>query len=239
MIRSMALPAFLQVSPEAASRASGEAITPLPPEVEQLCSTLWERARPAWATHPSEGTPVEDEALRATFALFVEAYRALVGRPKTALRAIANDGLRRVVVEEQATAEIERSFALKQLEQAIEHYALVVEALAVGADFDDEVTRALEAAEGVEEMMPAELRPLYRANGALLMAFEAMTSGPSDEFRYWARQAVERWRGIVAALPSLTAVLRGARTHLGARRAWDSWNDEDRAVERDAWKALR
>ncbi len=75
---------------------------------------------------------------------------------------------------------------------------------------------ALETAEKVDETLPAELRPLYRANGALLMAFEAMTSGPSDEFRYWARQAVERWRGIVAALPSLTAILRGARRLISA-----------------------
>jgi hypothetical protein len=236
MINSMALPAFLQISPEA---ASGEAPVSLPPEVEQRCSALWERARPAWATQPGEGTPAEDEALRATFALLVEVYRALAGHPKAALRAIANEGLRRVVVEEQATAEPERSFALKQLEQAIEHYALVVEALTAGADFDDEVAMALEAADGVDEAMPAEVRPLYRANGALLMAFEAMASGPSDELRYWARQAVERWRGIVAALPSLTAALRGARAHLRARRAWESWSDDDRAVGRDAWKALR
>jgi hypothetical protein len=89
-----------------------------------------------------------------------------------------------------------------------------------------------------ELAMPAELSSLYRANGALFMAFDALATGDAQELRYWARQAVERWRAVVAGLPRLVALMRAARARLSARHAWDGWTDEDRAVEGDAWRAL-
>ncbi len=234
----MGMPAFLSLSAGAASTSSG-AVPSLSPEVAEVCSTLWERARFAWATHPPEGTPVEEEALGATFALFLEVSRDLAGHPQAALRSYVNEGLRRVMREQRATAEDDRSFALRQLEQALEHYGVAIEALAVGAGLDDVFAQAADAADELRDVMPAELRPLYRAQGALLMAFEAMSGGPSEDLRCWAREAVERWRGVVADLPALTALVRGARAHIRARHAWDSWADDDRAVERNAWKALR
>lgn len=234
----VSLPAFLSPSTEP-SGASDEAPPTLPPEVDQACSALWAQARSAWSARPKEGSDAEDVALRATFGLILEVSRALVGHPQEALRAYVNEGLRRVIREQRATPEDDRAFALRQLEQALEHYGVAVETLAVMGGFDDVLAQVLEDADERDGSMPNELRPLYRAHGALLMAFEAMGSEQGEEFRYWARQAVERWRGIVAALPSLSALVRGARAHLRARRAWDSWTEEDRAAEREAWKGLR
>ena len=234
----MVMPAFLSPSVGAPSASTGEALPSLSAEADQACSAWWEKARSAWAMHPEEGTAAEDDALRATFGLLFEVSRALVDHPQAKLRAFVNEGLRRVMREQRATTEDDRSFALRQLEQALEHYGVVVETLTVGVDLDDAFFEAVLSTEDIHGSMPAEIRPLYRAHGALLMAFEAMSTGPAEELRYWTRQAVERWRAVVATLPTLTALMRGARAHVRARHAWESWTDEDRAVERDAWKAL-
>ena len=182
MIGTMGLPAFLRASTEHASGASSESVPLLTPEVDEACSALWERARSAWATRPAEGTPVEDEALRATFALFLEVTRSFVGHPQAAQRALVNDALRRVMLEQRETAETDRSFALRQLEQALEHYGVAIETIAMDDDLDGVVAEAILAADDTEGAMPLELRSVYRAHGALLMGFEAMTSGPADEF---------------------------------------------------------
>jgi hypothetical protein len=230
----MALPAFL--SPAGAEDA---AIPTLTPEIDEACSALWDQAQRAWSARPHERSEAEDVALGATFGLMLEISRALAEHPQAALRAYVNEGLRRVVREQRATAEDDRAFALRQLEQALEHYGVIVETLAFIGGFDDVLVQALQVAGELEHSIPDELRPLYRAHGALLMAFEALGEDRGDELRYWARQAVERWRGVVAGLPSVGTLVRGARAHVRARRAWDSWTDEDGAVEREAWKGLR
>jgi hypothetical protein len=230
----MGLPAFLQPP-----TASGDVLRPLDPVVEAACSALWDQARAAWATRPSRGSEGEAVASRATFNLVAQFTQALAGHSPTALRAYVNEGLRRIVREQRAAAEDDRTFALRQLEQALEHYAVAVETLTAAGDADDGFAEIAAVVGEAEGPMPDELRPFYRANGALLMAFETMGAEQADDFRFWAREAVELWRGVVAALPALTAMLRGARAHLRARLAWDSWTDEDRAVERDAWKTLR
>jgi hypothetical protein len=233
----MGLPAFLK--PSEPSGVSDEAVPPLGPEVDVACSDFWDQARTAWAAHPPEGSAEEDVALRATFELMLTVAKALAAHPQAALRTYVNEGLRRVVREQRKAAEDDRTFALRQLEQALEHYGVAVETLAVLGGLDEVFVQAMEVADDVGGPMPKELRPLYRAHGALLMAFDEMGSERAEEFRYWARQAVERWRGIQAGLPALGALLRGARAHLRARRAWDGWTDDDRRAEGEAWKALR
>src|SRR5258708_6499775 len=76
MLRRMGMPAFLKPSTEV-SPSSDAPVPSFSPGVDEACSALWERARSAWATQPREATPVEDEAIRATFALFLEVSRAL------------------------------------------------------------------------------------------------------------------------------------------------------------------
>lgn len=230
----MGLPAFLKPS-----EPPDEAVPALSPEVDQACSAFWAQARAAWAAHPEEGSAGEDVALRTTFDLMLIVAKALAAHPQAALRAYVNEGLRRVVREQRKTAEDDRAFALRQLEQALEHYGVAIETLAVLGGLDEVFAQAMEVGDDLAGPMPKELRPLYRAHGALLMAFDEMGSEHADEFRYWARQAVERWRGVQAGLPALGMLLRGARAHLRARRAWDNWTDEDRRAEREAWKALR
>lgn len=230
----MGLPAFLKPS-----EPPDEAVPALSPEVDQACSACWDQARAAWAAHPEEGSAGEDVALRTTFDLMLIVAKALAAHPQAALRAYVNEGLRRVVREQRKTAEDDRAFALRQLEQALEHYGVAIETLAVLGGLDEVFAQAMEVGDDLAGPMPKELRPLYRAHGALLMAFDEMGSEHADEFRYWARQAVERWRGVQAGLPALGMLLRGARAHLRARRAWDNWTDEDRRAEREAWKALR
>lgn len=222
------LPAFLQPDNHE------PALSRLPAEVERACSEFWRTAQMAWAARPAEDSDAEIVALQATFDLFLELAPAFPDQAPV-LRAYVNEGLRRIVERERATAEADRAFALRQVEQALDHYAVALEAFSV---LDDVYTEATLAAEDVKGPMPYELRPLYRAQGALLMAFETMDQEPAEDFRYWARQALEKWRRVVAQLPTLTNLMTGARAQVRARLAWTSWTDDDRAVEQEAWKTL-
>ena len=169
----MGLPAFLK--PSEPSGASDEAVPPLGPEVDVACSDLWDQARTAWAAHPPEGSTEEDVALRATFGLMLTVAKALAAHPQAALRTYVNEGLRRVVREQRKAAEDDRTFALRQLEQALEHYGVAVESLAVLGGLDEVFVQAMEVADDVGGPMPKELRPLYRAHGALLMRSSRFT----------------------------------------------------------------
>jgi hypothetical protein len=83
---------------------------------------------------PPQGSAEEDVALHATFELMLTVGQALTAHPQAALRAYGNQGLRRVVREQRTAAEDDRMFALRQLEQALDHYGVAVETFAVLED---------------------------------------------------------------------------------------------------------
>jgi hypothetical protein len=168
----------------------------------------------------------------------LEVSRAISKEPRAALRTLVHQGLRRVLREQRRSADDARIFALRQVEQALEHYGVAVESIEMAAGVDEFAAEYSHLRSQPPQDVPLELRPLFRAHGALLMAFDAMTSGSDAELRHWARHAVESWRGVVATLASLTAIARAARAHLRARRAWTTWTDDDRANEASAWKTL-
>jgi len=233
----MGLPAFFSPTQDSASASDAEQLD-LSPAVQARCSALWESARAEWLARPPEETAAEDRAISASCAVLLEVSRAVSRKPRAALRALVNQGLRRVVREQRSSADDARIFALRQLEQALEHYGVAVESLETAAAIDEFASEFSHHDSDTVQTVPPELRPLFRAHGALLMAFDAMTSGTDAELRHWARHAVESWRGVVASLASLTALARAGRAHLRARRAWNSWTDDDRATEASAWKTL-
>jgi hypothetical protein len=233
----MGLPAFFVLSQDPASSSDREQIA-LSPAVRERCAALWDAARAEWSVRPAEDTDAEDRAIAATCAVLLEVSRASSSTPRAARRALVHQGLRRVIREQRTAAVDARVFALRQLEQALEHYGVAVESLETAAAVDELASEFSQHDANAARGMAPELRPLFRAHGALLMAFDAMTSGTDAELRYWARHAVESWRGVVGSLASLTALTRAGRVHLRARRAWNSWTDDDRATEASAWKSL-
>jgi len=233
----MGLPAFLATAQGSASPLDADQIA-LSSEVQERCSALWETARAEWSAEPTERSEGEDRAIAATVALMLEVSRAITMEPRAALRALVHQGLRRVLREQRSSADDARVFALRQVEQALEHYGVAVEAIEVAAGVDGVGSEFAVERSPAQTDLPPELRPLLRAHGALLMAFDAMASGSDAELRHWARHAVEAWRAVVASLGSLTAIARAAGAHSRARRSWSTWTDDDRASEASAWKTL-
>lgn len=231
----MGLPAFLDVS---SVGESGDALV-LPPEVEAACSALWSTAKSAWAARPDEGSNDEAAAVRAMFQLSLLFLGAAPRAMGAAMRALVNGGLRRLVAEQRGAVDDERAFALRQLEQALDHCAVVSEKLASAGGFVERTPEWLPVASAELDVVPAELRRLYRAQGALFMAFDLLDANDAAALRFWARDAVERWRGVAAELSDLGAVVRSARAQVRARTAWDTWTDADRHHETAAWNALR
>lgn len=203
--------------------------------LRQRRSALVEQVK---ASRPVEGSPAEMAAL-LELARFGAAASALFGPSLVpACRHGVEVGMRELLAGELRAAETERKFALRQLEQALDTFGVLMESFAralgelAAPSIGDLVNEALRVVE--DEGLPPEARLLLRFELDLFMAFESL-DGPLVELTDWAFGAAVGARK-VQALPSPGAdALRGEIARLRARTAWKSWDADEVAEELGPW----
>jgi len=200
-----------------------------------------ERLRAAWAdvldylrgARPAEGTSEEREAIRRFLRCALMTLTVIEGSVSELLRHNIDDALLELVRQELETSEIERKFALRQIEVAAQVAGVIFEQvgslLNAMPDEGDVAREVLEHAEHMD-LSEADLT-LVRFQLDLLVALESFAD-PVDELTYWAKRAVTGARRVQALhSPMSPAGLRGELARLRARNAWRSWDAEE--IERE------
>lgn len=207
--------------------------------LEATYDRLIERAR---ARRSGHGVPDAPELLSDLLDFGLRLLLGLGSRAAATLRSNVNRQLQELLREESTSAELERRFALKQLERSVEVFASLVELY--GSLLEGLPPEAV--ADLVEEMrvfLPAS--PLGPSSGhELAYWLLALSTGLEslhddlDELAFWAREAVESSRRVELMLGQLSVIVLGLRARLDARWSWASWTEEDIERERTSWKQL-
>jgi hypothetical protein len=190
---------------------------------------------------PPEGSEDERAALCRIVHLGSLVVRALGPAGYVdAFRSGAEAGLSELIAQEFATAETARKLALRQIEQALHTFGVLVESIGavlaevplplVGSLFDDAARRF----ERAEASFGAEDRALLRFEMDLLMALESLDE-PLSELTYWAYRVAVGARRIEAMPVRLPAALRGEIVRLRARSSWRGWDAEEIQKEFAPW----
>lgn len=186
------------------------------------------------ATRPGEGSDEEREAIRRFLRCALMTLTLLDGAFSDLLRHNIDDALLELVRQELETSELERKFALRQIEVAAQVAGVLFEQvgslLSAMPDEGDVLRDLLEHAEHLDPLSEADLQ-LARFQLDLLVALESFAA-PVDELTYWAKRAVTGARRVQALHSQASpAALRGELARLRSRNAWRSWDAEE--IERE------
>lgn len=189
-------------------------------------------------TRPADGSLEEGEALVRLATLALGTFCLFGPRFVDVLRSGVDRVLRELIERELATAETERKFALRQIEQAANTFGVLVEGFLAFVALVPMPTQSELAA--VIAKAPAEVwalsdddRALLRFELDLAMALESLEA-PLEELTYWASRAIRSARRLqVTQLPGL----RGEQARVRSRRSWVQWDAEDLRQELAPWPA--
>ena len=173
---------------------------------------------------PAHGTEGEHAALRLLVRLGLSMAGALGPEFVEALRSGVDKGLSELIAKELATAETARKFALRQIEQGLHTFGVLVESIAAVVADLPAPSVAMLLAEGARKLehgdasFSADERLFLRFDLDLLMAFESL-DGPLDELTYptEARGELPQQAARLAFHAPLTLALQAPRASAPAR----------------------
>lgn len=192
-------------------------------------------------SRPAEGTPEETAALTRVSRFSLLTYRLLQTSFLEILRQNLHQVLADLVSKELATAEPARRLALRHIQQAVDRYGVLMEAIAAALanvsastmkHFMEEA--AEQAASGELELEPAD-RLVLRFQLDVIVALDVLDA-PLEELTFWAFRAITSTHRIEALpIDSLASQIRGELARVRARHAWDDWDDEEIERELAPW----
>lgn len=232
----MGLPAFL---------ISDAWLLELPPgvdrtEAERLrdeIRALLERVRRA---RPEDESAEERASILQYVEVTIELVRLLGGSFLGLVRSKLQDALKALLSKELDASEIDRKFALRQIQQAADRLATLAEQPADLTDVNAVAAAARDLLDRLKRpgvAVPQEERVILRFQLDLFVALEVLDA-PLDELCYWAFRAVTGSRKVSHMLRN-PALVNAWRARDRARSAWTNWDDEEIATELAPWPKTR
>jgi hypothetical protein len=190
---------------------------------------------------PADGTDEELPALLRLARFSLSSMHVLGQSFVDVFRGGVNTALGELLRKELEAAETERKLALRQIEQALHTFGVLIESVgAVMAGMPEATLRTwlYESAERASApnfvLAPGE-RVILRFELDLTMALDSL-DGPLEELTHWAFRAVAGARR-VEALPSpiVPAGLHGELARVRSRSAWRGWDADEIERELAPW----
>lgn len=211
------------------------ALAPVRAERQRFCEAMRR-------TSPCEGSDDEARLLVRLVTIGLGMVRALGPAAFEVTRAGVNVGIKELLAREYATADTERKFALRQIEQALNSFGVLVEALVLEmAELPLRTVvcwleEAAAQADRQELDLDAHSRVLLRFEADLIVALDSLDES-LDDLTTWAFRAATGARKVEALpFPKVTPGLRGELARLRARRAWARWDSEEIQREFAPWQ---